>query len=322
MDDNILELITKHLRGESTSLEQRKLMLWLESSPENRRFYADFSANWSLHTSLTSPGLEQDTERMLSRLNARIDAVSSTSGKHIGRKIWIGLSSAAVFVGIMVGLMLLLRTPLQDNRQMDRIANQTDDTSMMVLEDGTHVYLRPGAKLAYNVLTLKGRREAELTGDAYFDVSRDEEKPFFVKTGNIQVQVLGTAFSVSASPDASQVVLERGSVRLLSASGEPLVSLQPNQKALWRTGGGGVRVEPVYATAFVTDKYNLVAFNDATVPEILKALQDMFHVRLTCDRTPENKRYNLAFLKSDSLENVVSIIEYMTGAKCHIDYIN
>ena len=320
MEDNIIELITKHLKGFCSPSEHLFLMQWLEASPENRRFYADFAANWRLHESLTSSALNQDTERMLSRLNARIDAGSSSPRRRSGKGVLTGVVAAAAALCVVAGLFFLLRTPFRGSEHLETLANQTDETSMMVLEDGTHVYLRPGATLSYNVLTLKGKRIAELSGDAYFDVARDEEKPFLVRTGSINVQVLGTAFSISASPDDAQVVLERGSIRLLSPGGDPMVSLAPNQKAVWRRGGGGLRVESVYAAAFVTDKYNLVAFYDETVPEILAALEDRFHVKLNCSRIPEGKRYNLAFLKSDSLENVIAILEYLAGIECHIDH--
>ena len=109
----------------------------------------------------------------------------------------------------------------------------------------------------------------------------------------------------------------------LSWNGGPSVfSLLPETRwsLSFPTSGGGVRVESVYAAAFVTDKYNLVAFYDETVPEILAALEDRFHVKLNCSRIPEGKRYNLAFLKSDSLENVIAILEYLAGIECHIDH--
>lgn len=319
MEDYLLELIVKYLRGECSHIEASQLTDWLEASPENKRFFADIAANWRLHETLTSPSLESDTERMLSRMDARIEAGSQKSRRRFGRMPLMGVAVAALSLCLVLGGVFLLRNlSLSPSEHLETLANQTDETSTMVLEDGTHVYLRPGAVLSYNVLTLKGRRVAELSGDAYFDVARDEDKPFLVRTANIGVQVLGTSFSVSTQQDITQVVLERGSVRLLSQAGEPLLTMQPNQKAIWRPGGNGVRVEAVYASSFVTDKYNLVAFYDETLPEILKALQERFDVRISCSDIPDGKRYNLAFLKSDSLENVIAILEYMTGTECHI----
>ncbi|MBQ3820953.1 MAG: DUF4974 domain-containing protein, partial [Bacteroidales bacterium] len=86
----------------------------------------------------------------------------------------------------------------------------------------------------------------------------------------------------------------------------------------FKTLTGDIRVEPVYATAFVTDKYRLVAMSDVTVKQITAKLSDIFGKRISCSGGDEDKRYNLAFLKTDSLEDVLSIVEYLTGAQCNI----
>ena len=198
---------------------------------------------------------------------------------------------------------------------MEQLLNSTAETIHFALDDGTRVYLSPGSSLSYNVATLTGRREAVLNGDAYFDVAHDENRPFTVRTENIGVRVLGTAFSVSSSPELSQVVLERGAVRLLSPEGASMVTLSPNQKATFKSISGDVRVEPVYATAFVTDKYKLMSISDATIKEITAKLSSNFHKKIVFVGGDPDKRYNLAVLKSDSLEDILSILEYMTGAQ-------
>ena len=198
---------------------------------------------------------------------------------------------------------------------MEQAVNLTAETIQFALDDGTRVYLHPGADISYNVSTLDDRREVKLHGDAYFDVTRNELKPFVVYTDNIGIKVLGTAFSVSSSPEVSQVVLERGSVRLISPEGASMVTLSPNQKATFKALTGDVRVEPVYATAFVTDKYNLMSISDATIEEITSKLSSIFRKNISFSGGDDDKRYNLAVLKSDTLEDILSILEYMTGAE-------
>jgi hypothetical protein len=97
-----------------------------------------------------------------------------------------------------------------------------------------------------------------------------------------------------------------------------MVTLVPNQKAVYKASTGDVRVEPVYAAAFITSQYNLVSIPDATVAEIMEALQTRFQAKLQWDEEKDGRHYNLAFLKSDSLEDVISMVEYMTGIHCDI----
>ena len=319
MQDEIVEIIIKQIRRSATEEEKEKLLSWLQKSEENRRFYSLFAANYNLHDTLTSETLSRDTESMIARLNARIDAAPPSL---FSRKSWRMGGLALAFAALVLAVIMVIRPGVKAPGKaipMQELANQTSETIHLVLEDGTRVYLAPGASLSYNVTTLPESREVRLSGDAYFDVMRNEDKPFFVRTGNIGVKVLGTAFSVSSTPDVSQVVLERGMVRLISPEGASMVTLNPNQKATFRSMTGDVMVEPVYATAFVTDKYSLMAISDATLPQILARLSSVYKRKVHGRGGNLEKRYNLAFLKSDTLEDVLSMLEYMTGAEFEID---
>ena len=319
MQDEIVELIIKQIRRSATEGEKEALLSWLQKSEENRRFYSLFAANYNLHDTLTSGSLNRDTESMIARLNARIDAAPP---RLFNRKTWFMGGLSLAFAALVLAVIMVVRPAVNAPGKavpMQELANQTAETIHLVLEDGTRVYLAPGSSLSYNVMTLPDSRVVRLSGDAYFDVMRNEDKPFFVRTGNIGVKVLGTAFSVSSSPDVSQVVLERGMVRLISPEGASMVTLNPNQKATFTAMTGDVMVEPVYATAFVTDKYSLMAISDATLPEILSRLSSVYKRKVRGRGGNLDKRYNLAFLKSDTLEDVLSMLEYMTGAEFEID---
>lgn len=319
MQDEIIDIIVKQIHNSASDSEKGLLLDWLARSEENKRFYSLFLANYTLHDSLTSGSLERDRESMINRLNARIDAVPQRPVFPF--RGWVaGFAAVAAAVALFVFFNWRGARPAEEApAPMEQLANSTPETIHLVLDDGTRVYLSPGSRMTYNVSTLPASREVTLTGDAYFDVTRNEDKPFYVHTENIGVRVLGTAFSVSSSAEVSQVVLERGSVRLLSPEGGSMVTLSPNQKATFKSITGDVRVEPVYATAFVTDKYNLMTISDATLPQILSRVSSVYKKRIRCKGGDREKRYNLAFLKSDTLEDVLSIVEYLTGAECEIE---
>ena len=85
MQDEIVDLIIKQIRRSATEEEKEKLLSWLQKSEENRRFYSLFAANYNLHDTLTSETLSRDTESMIARLNARIDAAPPSL---FSRKSW------------------------------------------------------------------------------------------------------------------------------------------------------------------------------------------------------------------------------------------
>lgn len=198
-----MNIIVRHTRGAADEQDKRKLVEWLEESEENRRFYSLFMANCSLHETIASPSLYSDTESMIARLDARIDAAESQRRERMPLRLagWAVAAVIAAVVSVFVfrGTGISRTAPVP----MEQAVNLTAETIQFALDDGTRVYLHPGAEISYNVSTLDDRREVKLHGDAYFDVTRNELKPFVVYTDNIGIKVLGTAFSVSSSPEVS-----------------------------------------------------------------------------------------------------------------------
>jgi hypothetical protein len=103
--------------------------------------------------------------------------------------------------------------------------------SMVILPDGTKIWLNAGSKLTYSQEYNVNSREVNLTGEAYFDVKANPKYPFCVHTSYINVKVVGTAFNIKAYPEERVVetTVERGQVVILSRG--KLLTLKPRQKA-------------------------------------------------------------------------------------------
>ena len=86
----------------------------------------------------------------------------------------------------------------------------------LTLSDGTRVYLNAESRLKYPVVFRGTERVVELSGEAYFKVSKDALRPFVVKMNGVNVRVLGTSFNVRSYADEGQVVttLVEGKVKV------------------------------------------------------------------------------------------------------------
>ena len=104
----------------------------------------------------------------------------------------------------------------------------------VVLPDGTHVWLNAASSLKYPTAFTGNERRVELTGEAYFEVSKDARKPFFVKTTNQTVAVLGTHFNINSYADeaATKTTLLEGSVKVTGNMNRLTVMLKPGQQAV------------------------------------------------------------------------------------------
>ena len=114
----------------------------------------------------------------------------------------------------------------------DQIIVPKGKFTRLILADGSSLHINAGTKVVYPKHFAKNKREIFVDGEIFIDVKRDESAPFFVKTAQFEVEVLGTAFNVSAykGDDYAEVVLLRGAVNLKDNKKNTL-KLSPNQLA-------------------------------------------------------------------------------------------
>ncbi|MBO4725841.1 MAG: FecR domain-containing protein [Firmicutes bacterium] len=259
----------------------------------------------------SDPSMEERTQRMLSRLGARIDADEVSAARRRSMWRYAGMAAAVVLI---CGLAWLMR-PSGVSPKEAVYENALAEVSRITLPDGSEVCLKRGGVIRYS--ELRNLRTASLCGEAYFDVARDTLRPFVVSTEAIDVKVLGTAFSVDA-PEGSgkaDIVLERGSVRLMSKGGTPLLRMSPNQKARINAATGDVSVEQVYAGPMIQQQYSIVSLDNACVEQILHAIESAYGVKINASGFDRSKQYHMSFLRNDPLGDVLAVLEALTGGR-------
>lgn len=133
-----------------------------------------------------------------------------------------------------------INTPLPVAEQLQIVEVPYGSKSRIVLPDGSVVILNSGSSLKYSNSDFSSdRRSVYITGEGFFNVTKDQSKPFYVTTPGIRVKVLGTTFNVKAytDEDIEETTLVTGKVEIFASSdkeekGKPIV-LRPNQKAVF-----------------------------------------------------------------------------------------
>lgn len=114
-----------------------------------------------------------------------------------------------------------------------QLVTQKGSRSQVLLPDGSKVWLNAGSKLDYPEKFTSKTRDVQLQGEAYFEVMKDNDKPFFVHTNSFDIKVLGTGFNVRAYPDEDSAVtsLVHGSVEvIIGKKDKRTILLRPNEK--------------------------------------------------------------------------------------------
>ncbi|MDR3339959.1 MAG: FecR domain-containing protein [Candidatus Symbiothrix sp.] len=238
VESRLQHLLNKHLQHTCSPEEETELALLISKSNDKRLKKSLFS-EWETYKS-------QDV-LLADKANEITTHILSDTGKiPVSRKIvqlgsnWIWKYSAAAAV-ILIVLFAVFKSDLSRISQTtaNRVAEsviptsekEVDYTRNIMLSDGSTVILHKGSTLTCANTFLQTSRDVYLTGEAYFDITHDPEKPFIIHSGEINTVVLGTAFSIKAWPDQKHVVVAvtRGKVKVENGA-EVLAVLVANQQ--------------------------------------------------------------------------------------------
>ncbi|WP_257667222.1 FecR family protein [Parapedobacter tibetensis] len=173
-----------------------------------------------------------------------------------------------------------------DNRQVSRLMSLTTPKGgqyQITLADGTHLWLNAASSLTYPVAFDGDKREVSLQGEAYFEVSKDQSKPFIVNTVKQRIEVLGTSFNINAYNNEvlTKTTLLTGSVQVYASTdgatnGKSQV-LTPNQQSVVDDSGeiSVNKIDPYTAIAWKDGLFN---FHGLSIDESLKQVERWYDV--------------------------------------------
>lgn len=155
-------------------------------------------------------------------------------------------------------------------------------SSTIVLSDGSKVYINSGSKLLYPAVFDKHKREIYVDGEIYLDVTKDKDRPFIVKTSQLEVNVLGTSFNVRAysSTETQAIVLVEGAVSVGNLSTKKKQNLQPNQMFSYDKESNTTSIETVDAANYVTWIHGYLLCEKTPLDEILLKLKRYYNIEI------------------------------------------
>jgi ferric-dicitrate binding protein FerR (iron transport regulator) len=157
--------------------------------------------------------------------------------------------------------------------------------SSMELSDGTKVWLNSGSKLVYTPVFKGEIREVFLEGEAYFEVAKNADKPFYVRTVAFKIKVLGTKFNVKAYSDDNQsnTVLSEGkvSMKLNDQLFSKEVILSPYQKSTLLRNSDTFQISKVDDISKYTSWiYGYLEFDRENLADVLKSISRYYNINI------------------------------------------
>ena len=179
-------------------------------------------------------------------------------------------------------------------------------TYQILLPDGSRVWMNAASTLKFpSTFTNLKNRTIELSGEAYFEVAKDKEHPFIVKTSRQAIKVLGTHFNVNAYPDEAdeKTVLLEGAVNVNGTE-----TLSPGQQLQIRSDGK-VRIDLVDTEGAVAWKNGYFLFKDVPLKVIMHQLSRWYNIEIVYNGEPKDETFNGLIKRNSNLSRILNVLE-------------
>ncbi|MCX2430477.1 FecR family protein [Pedobacter sp. GR22-10] len=298
---NFDELLNRYQRGETSVTENEQVEIWLaKMKPEDTQ--------WN---HLDNTGRELWITELRNDIQKSIRSKTVVPSRSVRIIQWRKLTAAAALIAIIF-YVTINWTSIKDKieaRNFSTLNVSEHQTKRILLPDGSTVWINASSELQYPKSFDGKTREVHLTGEAYFDIQHQQNKPFIVRTGNITTTVLGTAFNIKALKAANRIIVTvtRGKVGVADQN-HLLAYVTPNQQLIYHISKADNEKLTVDAQKTISWRDDLY-FDDTTFEEAAKRLEQRFNVRIAfANENIKGCRFSGTALGDKSLDEILTMI--------------
>jgi len=342
-----IDLIVKLLKEEASLEEKQELLAWANENKDNKKLYVQLKDIWEATQSTTDNRF--DSQLAWNQFKEQISEKIDDSKRQKRRILYFNLLKAAALVLISFGISWFAFTDKIETKLAiahNEINVPLGSKTQIVLPDGSKVWINSGSSFTYDSDFNDTCRIVHLVGEAYFDVVKNPEKPFIVKTGSIDIKAYGTAFNVKSYPDDNfiETILVHGEVTVVrEGSNYKIAELKPDQKTIYFKKEAKIEFESkmvkhektpeqeniiainpkVQLVLVETKPENFVAwkdqkliFNSETFDQIVLKLERWYGVNIKImDEKLKSERFTGKFTHNEPLIQVLEVIKITTRIK-------
>ncbi|MBC9929902.1 FecR family protein [Chitinophaga qingshengii] len=242
-------------------------------------------------------------------------------------------AAAVLLATVGAGMWWLVRKKQPAELALQQISAPMGSTIKALLPDGTQVWINAGSQVSYDARFTGGSRDVTVTGEVFFDVAKDDNKPFIVHSDNLAIQVLGTSFNIRAYGDdqKAEVAVITGKVQVMMRnSPEKKVVLLPREKLVlsldkrttikadsiphvnFRVQELAASKDPdvVMETAWCQQK---LAFMNETFAEVARKMERQFNVNIVFEDETLKKEILSGVFEKEDVNKALHLLQMTTG---------
>ncbi len=307
-------LMKRHLEQQATDLEKKELRRLVDNGYGARfeEWIDEYGGANSIHL---PPAKRQE-------ILTNIIGDKSNGYRWWPNTVW--LRWAAVLFIAMGGMMwFVLRGSKPNQIAMDqpKVSSSTNEMRVLkgkqfvILPDGSRVLMNANSILSYFPESFDGAsREVKLSGEAFFDIVSNPDKPFLVKSGDVITRVLGTSFNVNMQQDKVVVTVTRGLVEV-GKEDRVYAKIKPDQQITVHTENEQFNTISVHATKEIAWKDNYLVVDNTDLEMAGTMIGEHYGVQLIFTNKDVLKcRMTASFLNNEDLTTVLNVLSQVIGA--------
>jgi transmembrane sensor len=218
---------------------------------------------------------ELDAANSATRLDINSGSIN-TSKKRFGFDIKTIAAAAGLAILLAVGYKVF-----SNKNDADRLAFDGSKTKSMQWEDGSVVYSTRNAMIEYPAHFAANSREVVQTnGEAFYEITKNPDRPFIIHSQIANVRVVGTSFSTNVSDDSLVVLVKTGKVSV--GNGQDSVLLLPNEKVVYYADGSAPSIfkNDTTQAQTIASKPQIISYSNASVVNIFEEMKTKFNVQI------------------------------------------
>lgn len=307
------ELLAKYFSGNITEKEKRDVLDWRNENDQNAEEFFEYSFVWNNEE--LSKGSSNGSYN--ASFNSIIAEPDIPSIKLNPKSLPNYYKYAAVVVLAVVSSILLYNNVLRV-KQLDVIG--TSQVQETILSDGSKVFLSQGARIIYPEKFSVNSRQVSLEGRAFFEVEKDQSRPFIIKTPESQVKVLGTSFLVNSdmSTHQTEVIVKTGKVAvssLLESGNNNIVELIQGEAIKVVASDSDLVKFTNENSNFLSWKSKTLTFNNHNLTDVLEVIEDAYGVDVVVSEEQIKNCDLSATYRGQTVESIMEILSHTFGLK-------
>ena len=313
---HIDELIANYLTEGLDKNALDELKTWIAASAENQQYFIRQREIWFSAVSREAASV-YDKDKAFENFRNRVESqkeIQSTSRRGFSLSaLWRYAAVVAIIIAVGCISYWQGEVNVKDTFADISVEAPLGSKTKLYLPDGTLVWLNAGSRMTYSQGFGVDNRKVELEGEGYFEVKRNEKIPFFVKTKDLQLQVLGTKFNFRDYPEDHEVVVSllEGKVELNNLlKKEKEAVLAPDERAILNKTNGLMTVETVTASNASQWTGGYLFFDEELLPDIVKELERSYNVtiRIANDSLNTFRFYGNFVRREQSIQEVLEAL--------------